>query len=372
MSEYQYYAFQALDHPLTHDAQAEMRSLSSRVQLTASSASFVYNYGNFRGDPYQILAKYFDAMLYVSNWGISQVMFRFPKSAIPDEVMTTYSYAESLEWSAEGDYVIVNILLQEEEPSGNWIEGEGLLPGIAPLRYDILRGDYRALYLGWLMIAAGEAEVLEEDEDLTGPPIPPGLQALSPALENLVDFFAIDPDVVTAASQASSKLENPDKKFSAYLGLLSEAEKHNFLERLLTGELRLDIALENRLNELSGISKAHLAGSEQRTIRQLLAAATVVKQERREVERQQKEAVRLKKLETIAKQESNLWARIPVLIGQKQTSAYEEAVSILKDLRDLAAHQQREAEFKEKMAAIKERHSTLHGLQRRLKEAGLV
>ena len=68
MSEYQYYEFQALDRPLPHEAQAEIQSLSSRVQLIATSASFVFNYSNFPGDPYRVLAKYFDAMLYITNW----------------------------------------------------------------------------------------------------------------------------------------------------------------------------------------------------------------------------------------------------------------------------------------------------------------
>lgn len=67
MSEYQYYEFQALDSPLTPEAQAEMRRLSSRVHLTATSASFVYNYGDFRGNPYDVLANYFDTMLYITN-----------------------------------------------------------------------------------------------------------------------------------------------------------------------------------------------------------------------------------------------------------------------------------------------------------------
>ena len=97
MSEYQYYEFQALDRPLTREAQAEMRSLSSRVALTATSASFVYNYGDFRGNPYDVLAQHFDAMLYITNWGTHLLMFRFPANAIPKNVMSDYQYADSLD-----------------------------------------------------------------------------------------------------------------------------------------------------------------------------------------------------------------------------------------------------------------------------------
>jgi hypothetical protein len=115
MSEYQYYEFQALDHPLTYEAQKEIQSQSSRVQLTATSASFVYNYSNFPVDPYRVLAKYFDAMLYITNWGTRQLMFRFPANAIPDDVISAYQYANSMDWSTVGEYIILNIEFNPED-----------------------------------------------------------------------------------------------------------------------------------------------------------------------------------------------------------------------------------------------------------------
>ncbi len=44
MSEYQYYEFQALDKPLTKQQQKELRSLSSRAEITATSFVNEYNY----------------------------------------------------------------------------------------------------------------------------------------------------------------------------------------------------------------------------------------------------------------------------------------------------------------------------------------
>jgi hypothetical protein len=373
MSEYQYYEFQALDRPLTPEAQAEMHRLSSRVNLTATSASFVYNYGDFRGDPYRVLAEHFDAMLYITNWGTRQLMFRFPTHIIPDDVMKAYQYADSLEWATEGEYVILNIELRQEEPDDEWIEEAGLLTGMVQVRDDLLRGDYRALYLAWLMIASCELDFLEEeDEDLTEPRVPPNLQALSPALCNFIDFFGIDADLVSAAAQTSPKAGKNSAKLSTYLDELAEAEQRSFLERLLKGEPHLDIALANRLRELSGTEKGALPAGERRTIPQLVTASQSVRQQRLDAERRQAEVVRVKKLEKIAQQQDQLWGRIPALIAQKQASTYEEAVSILKDLRDLAAHQQRLAEFQEKLAAIRSQYPTLQGLHRRLKEARLI
>jgi len=372
MSEYQYYEFQALDRPLTPEAQVEMRRLSSRVNLTATSASFVYNYSDFRGDPYRVLADHFDAMLYITNWGTHQLMFRFPIHIIPDDVMKAYQVADSLEWTAEGEYVILNIELREEEPDDEWIEEAGLLTGLVQVRDDILHGDYRTLYLAWLMIASREVDFLEEDEDLTEPRIPPNLQALSPALHNFIDFFGIDADLVTAAAQTSPKAGKNSAKLNTYLDQLAESEQRSFLERLLKGEPHLDIALANRLRELSDTEKGILPAGERRTIRQLVTTAQSVRQQRLDAERRQAEIVRVKKLEKIAQQQDQLWGWIPALIAQKRANTYEEAVSILKDLRDLAAHQQRLAEFQEKLAAIRSQYPSLQGFHRRLKEARLI
>lgn len=49
MSEYQYYEFRAIDRPLTEIQKAKISALSSRSHVTSHTASFIYNYGEFRG-----------------------------------------------------------------------------------------------------------------------------------------------------------------------------------------------------------------------------------------------------------------------------------------------------------------------------------
>ncbi|MEO3748418.1 hypothetical protein [Plantactinospora sp. B5E13] len=51
MSEYQYYEFSAVDRPLTGRERAELRSLSTRADITATSFVNTYEWGNFKGDP---------------------------------------------------------------------------------------------------------------------------------------------------------------------------------------------------------------------------------------------------------------------------------------------------------------------------------
>ena len=69
MSEYQYYEFLALDKPLTDRQRAELRKLSSRADITATRFVNEYNYGDFRGSPGKLMERYFDAFLYLANWG---------------------------------------------------------------------------------------------------------------------------------------------------------------------------------------------------------------------------------------------------------------------------------------------------------------
>ena len=69
MSEYQYYEFLALDRPLTAKQRAELRSISSRAEITATRFTNEYQWGDLKGDPLQMVKEYFDAFLYLANWG---------------------------------------------------------------------------------------------------------------------------------------------------------------------------------------------------------------------------------------------------------------------------------------------------------------
>ena len=51
MSEYQYYEFLAVDRPLTAAEQAEVRQLSTRARITATSFTNEYHWGDFKGSP---------------------------------------------------------------------------------------------------------------------------------------------------------------------------------------------------------------------------------------------------------------------------------------------------------------------------------
>jgi hypothetical protein len=78
MSEYQYYEFRMVDRSLTSGELAELRKLSSRAEITATSFANSYSYGDFRGNPDRMMEQYFDAFVYVANWGTRHFMVRLP------------------------------------------------------------------------------------------------------------------------------------------------------------------------------------------------------------------------------------------------------------------------------------------------------
>ncbi|WP_416666364.1 hypothetical protein [Egbenema bharatensis] len=204
MSEYQYYEFQAIDRPLTAKEQAEIAKLSSRVQLTPHRAIFVYNYGDFRGDPEQVLTQYFDMMFYIANWGTWQLIFRFPKAMVDPAWFQPYELPDMLSVSTSGKYTVLEIVIHEEEGIRGWVEGEGWLPRLLPLRDDLMRGDVRLLYLVWLRVAPF-LRGYNLEEDPIEPPIPPNLNQLSAPLKAFMELVELDPDLVKVAAQSSPR-----------------------------------------------------------------------------------------------------------------------------------------------------------------------
>ena len=95
MSEYQYYEFLALDKPLTDEQRAELRKLSSRAEITATRFVNEYSYGDFRGSPEKLMERYFDAFLYLANWGTRRLMFRLPRALLDAEVARRYCHTDA-------------------------------------------------------------------------------------------------------------------------------------------------------------------------------------------------------------------------------------------------------------------------------------
>jgi hypothetical protein len=273
MSEYQYYEFQAVDRPLTPEEQQAVARLSSRTEPHPWRAVFTYSWSDFPADAKQILAKYYDAMLYLANWGSRELMFRFPQDLIALDRMRRYNVAttdypsDAVTVSKEGEYAFLDIRLDEERGLG-WIEGEGWLDRLIGLRETILRGDYRLLYLAWLK---GLTVTYDVDEEALEPPIPPGLNDLTPPLREFVELFDVDPAMIRSAAKRSPRLETPalsEDDLREAIAQIPPEEKEGFLLRLARDEPCLSLALNRRLGTLTDVPPAETEA--RRTVAQVL------------------------------------------------------------------------------------------------------
>ena len=106
MSEYQYYEFAAVDRPLTTEHMRRLRALSSRATITPTRFSNFYTWGDFNGDPAVLMDQYFDAFVYVANWGVHELMLRLPRRLLSPRAVRPYRTAESVPMWSTADHVI--------------------------------------------------------------------------------------------------------------------------------------------------------------------------------------------------------------------------------------------------------------------------
>jgi hypothetical protein len=378
MSEYRYYEFQAIDRPLTPEEQEAVARLSSRVDPHPWRAVFTYSFGGGIGRRAEgLLADYYDALLYLANWGSRQLAFRFPKGLVDPEQLRQYN-VETLEYPSDTitvttgeEYAILDIQLHEEEGLG-WIEGEGWLGSLVGLRDAILQGDHRVLYLAWLK---GLELAYDVDEDAQEPPIPPGLRELTPSLRTFVELFDVNEDLIDAAAQRSASLKAralTEDDLRRAIAQLSTEERDGFLLRLAQGESHLSLVLNRRLGTLVGADVSQHETGPRRTVGELFAEAKDLAEHRRAAEAAAAEARRIAELEALAQRGDAVWDEVDALIQQGQAKPYDEAVRLLRRLRDLAEYQGRTVAFQKRLNRIHDEYSRRSALMRRLRNAGLL
>lgn len=259
MSEFQQYQFQTIDQPLTDAQRKEVSSWSSRASASSTSVTFTYHYGDFPKNEEKVLAEFFDAMLYVANWGTKKLMFRFPKGIVDEDAISQYAihpkYAESsLNIYSKGKFTILDMNLSDDD-GGGWIDDDDYqLSDFISLREQIINGDYRCLMMAWLKIAQEDVEMEKEDyeeEENILPPIPAGMKKLNATLTAFQTFFEIDDDVLAAVAKKSPSLTKKKLDYAKLLSKLSAKEKDDFLLRLVNGEPRLDVKFRKLLESLT-------------------------------------------------------------------------------------------------------------------------
>jgi hypothetical protein len=415
VSEYQYYVFRAIDRPLTKEEMAEVRKTSTRATITPTSFVNVYHWGDYHGDPLELMTHYYDAHVYTANWGTHQLMFGFPRRLLDPAVAKPYCVTDATRLHDRGDRIVLEFLLSPDDGGGYWEEqDDDWLDRLVTLRADLAQGDLRALYLGWLLgvqadfgfgyvaesddaeyayeadeVAdlADESEFEEVDLDGTAiePAVPPGLRQLTEPLKALVEFLQIDQDLLAVAAERSADLAETRPSaddVNRWLATVPVAAKDAVILRLLAGEgagLRLELL--RRYREASGpIAVEKQPG---RKVGELLAAARAHAEERkrreaeaaaREKARKEREAAaaRAAYLDGLAPRAEATWTHVESLIESKQPKSYDQAVRLLVDLHDLAVRRNQPLTvFQSRLDDLRRRHATKRSLLSKLTEAGL-
>ena len=376
MTEYQYYDFRAIDRALTKAEMAELRSVSTRAVITSTSFTNHYEWGDLKADPLKLLKKYFDVFLYVANWGTREFYFRFPQELVDYKVLRAMLPGEAAQVRKAGNSVVVLFRNQSEDDDED--DGTGWMGSLMSLRSELLRGDIRCLYLGWLLCAQNE----EFAKDQLEPAVPAGVGELSASLQSLIEFLGIDEDLVEVAAAASVPLSTvPDQKgLVAWIQSLPEKEKDNLLVAAVSepGE-RWKNELRRRFEQQKALRTLPAANAtRRRTAGQLMTLAhTRAKERDRLLEAEaarrkaEDEANRTRYLDQMEKREDGIWNQIGAHIQKRQPKEYDRAVSLLTDLRDLAVRQDRVTAFQVVLGELRQRHAAKESLLRRLTQAKL-
>ena len=379
MSEYQYYDFKAIDHALTKTEMAALRAISTRAVITTTSFTNHYEWGDLKADPLKLLEKYFDASVYVANWGTREFHLRLPQERVDFKQLKSILPGKSAHVRSAGKFVIVSFE-SEVESDDDWDDGTGWMGSLVSLRSDLLRGDLRCLYLGWLH----SVECHEFSEDTLEPPVPAGLRELSAPLDSFIEFLGIDGDLVEVAASASAPLkEGPSRKeLATWIQGLPENEKDSLLIDFLSeSSERCRLELLQRFRRENGVAANHGA-IERRTVNDLLTESRVRSDERanqlranraEDVARKKAkdEADRAVYLEGLVKREKAVWKQVEAYIEKRQPKDYERAVILLVDLHDLAVRQGDEAGFQLRMEELRKTHTAKSTFLRRLATANL-
>ena len=379
MSEYQYYEFTAVDKPLNQKDMQALRNLSTRAQITPSSFVNEYNWGNFKGDPLKLVEKYFDAFLYVANWGTRWLMLKAPRHLVDVDLAKKYCPGNSAGIHEKGNHLIFEFTSETEDYE--WEEGEGWLSSLISLRADILNSDYRSLYLAWLFCV--QMEEMEDDE--LEPPVPPNLADLNEPLKSLVDFMRIDTDLIAVAAENSTSEDRQTDPVAlkTWIHNLPASEKEDVLFRLVKAPSpHLGTELMRRFQQTVSTTANSNIDNQLRCVKDLISRAETYAEERkrRVAEKKAREQARKKReralareeyLTSLAGREVSIWKKVDELIDSKQPGKYDEAVTLLVDLRDLHKKTGTEKAFKQKLKTICETHHRKVSFLNRLQKAGL-
>ncbi|MDP3083729.1 MAG: hypothetical protein Q8N44_08585 [Rubrivivax sp.] len=378
MSEYQYFEFAAIDRPLTDGEMAALRAVSTRAVITPSGFVNHYEWGGLKADPLDWMRRYFDAFVYLADWAQCRFALRLPRDMFGKAELKPFGVKQSLTIDASEDHWILDSSLEGSDNYDRFAEddGRGWMGRLVPLRDELIRGDQRSLYLGWLA-AAAKGEVPETTLE---PTVPAGLSQLSAAQNALAAFLEIDADIIAAAAIGSADASDRPESVDAWLQSLSPDELRSMLKSIVRAD---------RPNPQREVASRYRAWHRQhapqtapearrRSVAELRSLAVPAGEERRRrdaLAREQQAAARRTQrdaqLRLLMSDVDKRWLALHQQAERGSASAYEQAVRALSDLAEAYAIVSDRKTFDRELRRFLVRHAKRGALLRRLTEAGL-
>ena len=378
MSEYQYFEFAAIDRPLTDGEMAALRAVSTRAVITPSGFVNHYEWGGLKADPLDWMRRYFDAFVYLADWAHCRFALRLPRDMFGKAELKPFGVKQSLTIDASEDHWILDWSLDGSDNYDRFAEddGRGWMGRLVPLRDELIRGDQRSLYLGWL---AGAAKG-EVPETTLEPTVPAGLSQLSAAQNALAAFLEIDADIIAAAAIGSADASDRPESVDAWLQSLSPDELRSMLKSIVRAD---------RPNPQREVASRYRAWHRQhapqtapearrRSVAELRSLAVPAGEERRRrdaLAREQQAAARRTQrdaqLRLLMSDVDKRWLALHQQAERGSASAYGQAVRALSDLAEAYAIVSDRKTFDRELRRFLVRHAKRGALLRRLTEAGL-
>jgi hypothetical protein len=325
------------------------------------------------------MRRFYDAHVYVANWGTAVFMLRVPISALEREVFQPFAGNDVFTVKASPTHWICSWNLEDSSDYDRFgmEDGSCWMARLAPIRGELMRGDLRSFYIGWLAaVTIGEIDEGEEE-----PPIPDGLAPLTAAQESLAEFLEVDVDLLAGAVSDRPTTRNMDAEsdIDLWLATLPTEDMRQWVRKVMTGRgQEAECEMKTRFaTRQKNAGDAH--SFQRRTVAELRNRAESIKEGRTNHEKklqEQAEVKRRKERESyLAKLAANFpktWQMVKQKIAVGSGRAYDE---VCHDLIDLAEAYDRCAcrqTFDAELSLLMVAHGRRKSLVQRLVKAKLL
>jgi hypothetical protein len=380
MSEYQYYEFLAIDRPLTAEEMADLRAISTRAHITPVSFTNEYHWGDLKGRPENLMQRYFDAHVYVANWMTAVFMLRMPIDALDGATAEAVAVRHVLDIKAAGAHWIIIWRLEESENYDRFgiEDGRGWMARLAPVRDELLRGDLRSLYIGWL---AAVTRGITDDDEME--PLPAaGMGNLTMAQRALAEFIEVDEDLLAGAGMGCEVLQDDSpspKDVDEWMDQFTRETMKTILKPLLDGKgQQVERSIKNQFAAWWRGLRGRTPETPRRTVGELRTNSETAERIRLEKQKRQKEQRELKRrrereayLKSLSQDFPKAWKAVQQTVERWSGLAYDEGCRALVDLAEAYALNASVERFQGELRGFVADHKRRKALIQRLVQAGL-